>query len=132
MPKRFLTALAALAVTTAATVAVAAEPAAKAPKQTPESLAQGKVVYATFCVACHGEKGDGAGPAGLALPQKPRNFATEPFKQGSKVEEIFATIGTGVPGTTMVAFPMIPEADRWALSQYVATFVPKAPAKGKK
>lgn len=36
--------------------------------------AKGATQYATLCVSCHGEKGDGNGPAGSALTPKPTNF----------------------------------------------------------
>jgi cytochrome c oxidase cbb3-type subunit 3 len=36
--------------------------------------AKGETSFKTFCVACHGEKGDGTGPAGAALNPKPANF----------------------------------------------------------
>ncbi len=39
--------------------------------------AKGAAHYKTFCVSCHGEKGDGNGPAGAALTPKPGNF-TDP------------------------------------------------------
>jgi cytochrome c553 len=39
--------------------------------------AKGEATYKTMCVSCHGEKGDGNGPAGAALNPKPTNF-TDP------------------------------------------------------
>ena len=36
--------------------------------------ARGVEKYTMFCVSCHGEKGDGNGPAGAALTPKPTNF----------------------------------------------------------
>ena len=36
--------------------------------------AKGEATYKTMCVSCHGEKGDGNGPAGAALTPKPTNF----------------------------------------------------------
>lgn len=35
---------------------------------------KGEAQFKTLCVSCHGEKGDGAGPAGAALTPKPTNF----------------------------------------------------------
>lgn len=92
---------------------------AEAPKATAELLDQGKKAFATSCAACHGEKGAGDGPAAAALNPKPRNFAKDKFKQGTKPEEIFKTIAAGVPGTPMVGFAYLPEKDRWALAYYV-------------
>ena len=36
--------------------------------------AKGEANYKSLCVSCHGEKGDGNGPAGGALTPKPTNF----------------------------------------------------------
>lgn len=101
----------------ATTLALALAPAAALaapPKSTPELLAKGKTSFATNCVPCHGEKGDGAGPAAAALNPKPRNFG-EKFKNGDKPEQVFKTLGEGLQGTAMVAFAHLPEEERWAL-----------------
>jgi len=89
------------------------------PKQTPELVAKGKVAFATNCVVCHGEKGDGNGPAGMALNPKPRDFTAGVFKNGNKPEQIFKTITDGLPGTPMAGFKNLPEDDRAALAYYV-------------
>lgn len=96
--------------------AVAAEPP---PKVTPALLEKGKGLFVTYCQSCHGPKGEGDGPMGTYLNPKPRNFITETFKQGNKPEQIFQTLGKGVPGSAMVAFVNLPEEDRWALAHYV-------------
>ena len=49
---------------------------------TPELLEKGKTVYTVNCMTCHGEKGDGNGPAGQYMNPKPRDFAKEKFKGG--------------------------------------------------
>jgi mono/diheme cytochrome c family protein len=107
----------------------------KAPKQTPELLEKGKAAFAANCVTCHGEKGAGDGPAGLYMNPKPRDFTKDPFKQGTRPEEIFVTVTEGVKDTLMVGWPQISEEERWGLSYYVLTMVPKpdnkAPAKKK-
>jgi len=101
---------------------------AAAPKSTPALVEKGKTSYARNCLACHGETGDGNGPTGQYLNPKPRDFKTGQFKKGNKPEEIFTTISTGLPGSTMVAFAGLPEEERWALTYYVLSF---QPAKGK-
>lgn len=110
--------------------------APKPPKKTPELLEAGKKVYEVNCLMCHGEKGDGTGPVGLALVPKPRDFAKEPFKQGTKPEQVFLSITGGVKDTPMVGYPQLSEADRWALTYFVLEMVPKpdkgAKSKGKK
>lgn len=92
---------------------------AAAPKPTPELLAKGKASFAINCVACHGEKGRGDGVAAAALNPKPRNYATDSFKQGETPDDLFKTMQTGVPNTPMVGFGHLPEEDRWALVFWV-------------
>ena len=92
---------------------------AAAPRRSPEMLARGKATYAIYCIACHGETGAGDGPVAPTLNPRPRNFSTEPFKQGAKVQQIFATLGKGVPGTAMVKFTNLSDDERWALAWYV-------------
>ncbi|MGE0614441.1 MAG: cytochrome c [Bacteriovoracia bacterium] len=112
-------------------LALSAEAAPKAspsvPKETPELVAKGKAAYATYCVTCHGDKGDGKGPAGQYLNPPPRNYADRKgFKAGSKPEQIFKTITEGLKvkgqNTAMVGFPTIAEEDRWGLVYYVLSF----------
>ena len=92
------------------------------PAKTPELIAKGKAVYQTACVTCHGVKGDGMGDAGKYMSPKPRNFATEKFKKGESVSEVYNTVLKGLDGTAMVGFPGLSEDERWAVSYYVLTF----------
>lgn len=39
----------------------------------------GKALFKQYCATCHGEKGDGAGPAGAALSPTPANFTEASF-----------------------------------------------------
>jgi mono/diheme cytochrome c family protein len=41
---------------------------------------RGKAVYTRYCVACHGERGDGAGPSAPSMTPKPRDFRQGTFK----------------------------------------------------
>jgi mono/diheme cytochrome c family protein len=41
-----------------------------------DAVAKGKDQYSALCLACHGEKGLGDGPAGAALSPKPANLQT--------------------------------------------------------
>ena len=52
------------------TVIVLAE-LAVAPISRAQDQAEGKKLYATYCVSCHGEQGKGDGTAAAALPVKP-------------------------------------------------------------
>lgn len=52
---------------------------------------EAKERFATACVACHGEKGDGKGMSAAALAVKPRNY-TDPEWQKSVTDEQIRTI----------------------------------------
>lgn len=108
----------------ASSIIVSAAPS-KAPAVTPAILEKGKASYAMNCIVCHGEKGDGNGVAGAAMNPKPRNFITDKYKQGDKVDAVFKTISDGMKGTSMAGFGHLPEADRWALAHYILSFKPK-------
>lgn len=47
---------------------------------------KGETHYKTLCVSCHGEKGDGNGPAGAALNPHPTNF-TDPANADRLTED---------------------------------------------
>jgi high-affinity iron transporter len=105
-------AIAVLSLAALATLTLAAE----APKKTPELLEQGKAAYAQYCYTCHGPNGEGDGPAAATLRPPPRNLVTHPVK----APEVFRVLATGVNGTAMGPFTYLSEAERWAISYYVA------------
>ncbi len=79
----------------------------------------GAVVYKANCAVCHGDTGQGDGPAGKALVPPPRNFVEGKWKQGGSSKDLYLTLQKGVPGTSMVGFGHLPKADRWALVQHI-------------
>lgn len=101
-------------------------------KVDPKVLANGKKLYVANCAVCHGEKGDGNGPAGAVLNPKPRNFIKDKFKAGKTPEKIANTIANGLPGTAMVSYKHVApkKEDQLAIAHYVLTF--SAPANAKK
>lgn len=87
---------------------------------TPKMLELGKTLYATNCLACHGETGNGDGPAGKMMKPKPREFATAEFKNGATPEGIFKSISEGLPGTAMAPFAKkLTDEERTSLAHYV-------------
>jgi high-affinity iron transporter len=107
--------------------------APKPPKGTPELLAQGKKLYEQNCAPCHGAKGDGKGPAGVALKPPPRTFNL-PLRQWTyskgDLKKVFEVITKGIPNTAMVKWDQLSEQERWALVYTVVEFAkPKAPPK---
>lgn len=96
-----------------------------------EMIAQGKRVYARRCVGCHGEKGDGNGPAAEFFMLKPRDFTSGIFKFRSTSggvntlptdEDLFITVTHGLWGTPMPPWYELPSEDRIAVIQYIKTF----------
>jgi mono/diheme cytochrome c family protein len=93
-------------------------------------LARGKEIYATKCAVCHGDAGDGKGPAGVALPLKPPdlrdrhaidemrdNYWFWRVSEGGSAEP-FTSKGSAMPpwkGDLSVE-------DRWAVIAYQHTF----------
>lgn len=68
-------------------------------------LVQGRTIYLSRCVSCHGERGRGDGPLskGLTGP-KPRDFLADEWKYGTRPEQAFRVVSEGVPGTSMGAW----------------------------
>ena len=104
-------------------VSTVAFAAGAAPVVTPQLLQKGKAAFSENCASCHGQTGEGDGPAAAYLNPKPRIFSTGKFKAGSEPSEIFKTITAGLPGSAMPSFSQLKEEDRWALAYYVHSFV---------
>src|SRR5262249_4042760 len=77
-------------------------------------LATGRKLYANYCTACHGEKGDGNGPAAKFLSPKPRNFGEGKFRLVSTVnrrptdQDLLRVLERGMPGSAMFPFAHLP------------------------
>lgn len=83
--------------------------------------ARGARLYARHgCAGCHGSLGHGDGPAAAGLAKRPGDFRNaSTFSRGGKVEDISRTLRTGIPGTPMVGFDHLPDAERLLLARYV-------------
>ena len=91
-----------------------------------EWIAHGKEVYERRCLGCHGEKGDGNGPAATFLYLSARGIsAAAVFKFRLTSEpvptdgDLLRTISRGVRGTAMPAWYELPLNDRLAVIQYI-------------
>lgn len=92
-----------------------------------EWIEYGKTVYERRCVGCHGENGDGNGPAATFLHKvRPRAFTVGVFKFRTTPTGSLPTDGDllrvlvrGVRGTAMPSWHELPEKDRLAVIQYV-------------
>lgn len=99
---------------------------------TSSQIAAGRNAYQTYCAGCHGDKGDGNGPAAMFLDPKPRDFTSGKFKFASvpsgqlpRDEDIHRVIKNGLKGTSMPAWPLVPETERNAMIEYLKTFSPR-------
>ncbi len=97
----------------------AAVPAEAKKREEAPSFEQARKLFLARCASCHGEKGDGNGPAAAALPSKPTNFVQGPFKYGDSEEEIFKSITEGRPPYMPAWAGSISEEKREALAAYV-------------
>lgn len=95
-----------------------------------ELLPKGRQAYARRCAGCHGEKGDGNGPAARFLDPKPRDFTGGIFKFHSTPvpnalptdQDLFLTVTHGLWGTAMPPWYDISAEERLAVVQYLKTF----------
>jgi cytochrome c oxidase cbb3-type subunit I/II len=99
---------------------------------TPEQADRGRAVYERRCVGCHGEQGDGNGPAATFLDPRPRNFTLGSFKfrttpSGSLPTDgdLYRTLTRGVRWTAMPTWHELPGNDRVAVIAYLKTFSPR-------
>ena len=91
--------------------------------------ADGKKVYETNCLSCHGAKGDGKGPAGKYMNPKARDFTAGTSATNKWVDDSVAGITKatkeGLKGTAMPAYNTLSADDLKAVVDYVVTFMPK-------
>jgi mono/diheme cytochrome c family protein len=96
-----------------------------------DTLNAGKESYTHYCRACHGDKGDGHGPAALGLRPPPRDFTQGKFKfaaveSGSlpNDDDFRRIVKRGLHGTAMLAWD-VPDQELSNIIQFIKTFSPK-------
>ena len=81
------------------------------------SVAEGKKIYVSMCVICHGEKGKGNGAAGVTLTPRPANFLAINVRHESD-GNIFWKLSEGNP--PMASYKtLLSETQRWQLVNYI-------------
>ncbi len=93
------------------------------------TLKRGREQYSMYCAGCHGENGDGQGPASRFLDPKPRDFRKGRVKFAAvaantlpRDEDLINTMNHGLHGTSMPAWNLISGEDKLAIVAYVKTF----------
>ena len=105
------------------------QPAPAPPPTVPETgnglaeYEQGRALYGSNCVGCHGEWGNGGGPVGQLLVPEPRNF-TDSFWMSKQSETyLFSVISDGKPNTAMAGFKdLLTKRERALVMRYVEYF----------
>lgn len=103
-----------------------------APRETNELRVRGENLYVQHrCGVCHGDGGEGNGPAAFALRGRRdieiRNFTRGRFIRGAMMEDIYQTLRIGIDGTPMRAYATLKDDEVWALAAYVRVLVHEHP-----
>jgi hypothetical protein len=87
---------------------------------TPDNLQKGRVYYQYYCLACHGERGDGNGPAGESYYPAPANLNSDRLKKYSDGQLLRAMLlGVGHEPTLE---KIVPAEHYWLLVLYTRHF----------
>lgn len=109
-------------------------PAQPAEEELPtDDLAAGKAIYEKRCISCHGDEGDGDGPAADRFQPKPRSFKKAEYKYRTTPkgelptdDDLFRAISDGLPGTGMPDWAdVLTEKKRRQVIKYIKTFSDK-------
>lgn len=86
---------------------------------TQPNLTRGEALFAQECASCHGEtgRGDGWQVATINGP-RPRNFHDVKMVGRMSPARAYLAVTQGVPRTSMKAFDLLSEPDRWHLAFY--------------
>ena len=88
--------------------------------------AKGEKIFKANCVVCHGDKGDGKGPAAAGMTPPPRNFTSATEMKGIDDARLHKSIVEGRPGTPMVGFgKTLKPVDIDDVIAYIAAFLKK-------
>lgn len=95
------------------------------------TLNAGRVAYLQYCRSCHGDNGDGKGPAAPGMRPPPRNFTQGSFKFAGVLdqklprdEDLIRVVRQGLHGTAMLGWD-VPEQKLDSIVQYLKTLSPK-------
>jgi mono/diheme cytochrome c family protein len=83
-----------------------------------EAVDAGRATYRERCVACHGGRGRGDGPAGVTLDPRPADLLLHVPQHSDG--ELYYMISVGFPGSAMPEWrSVLSESQRWELVHYL-------------
>jgi len=98
----------------------------------PEQALKGNDLYSSYCMGCHGERGDGLSDGAKTITIKPRDFTKGIFKFKSTPygtlptdADLLQTISRGLPGSMMPSFASLTKQESRAILQYIKGFSPR-------
>lgn len=83
--------------------------------------AQTQAIYQAQCSACHGQQGQGDGPARQGLEPAPTDFTDLARAENHSLLGLYDAISKGIDETAMAAFTNLTEQQRWSLAFYVGS-----------
>lgn len=93
---------------------------------------QGKLLYARYCVGCHGVDGDGNGENAQWIAPQPRDFTAAVFKCRSTPtgtlptdQDLYNAVTRGFVNTNMPSWNPLTDQTRVDLVAYIKTFSPR-------
>ncbi|MBI4674181.1 MAG: cytochrome c [Chloroflexi bacterium] len=98
----------------------------------PDAIAQGRVLFLQDCAACHGVRGDGRGKMRATFGPPPANFTDPVLRVQRTPQYLFWRISEGgrvepfrAQGSIMPAWKyQLSEAERWQLVAFLRTLAP--------
>ncbi len=97
----------------------------------PGDADHGTEIYEKRCMGCHGEEGEGDGPAAERLNPPPRDFSSGQYKIKTTAfddmvpndDDLLRMVRDGMPGTAMPGWgDILSEQDMWDVIAYIKTF----------
>ena len=85
---------------------------------TPETLADGEMLFADNCALCHGDKGMGDGPGAKTIKVKPANFTDEKLMAEETDGSLFWKMSNG-RGPMPSWKDILSDKERWELVGYL-------------
>lgn len=88
--------------------------------------AVGKEIYFRYCHFCHGQKGQGDGPVGIALTPHPADFVADTKRMSKTDAELYKSITEGIHkeiGGEAMSMPrwadILSEKERWSVLAFI-------------